>query len=232
MGLPIRARATASICCSPPERSPARCAARSARTGKRSWTRSRAAERPGLLPPRAAGTEVVGDRHAGEHPSALRDLGDPGGDHPVRGQVVEAAAVQGHRAPGDRAAVKGEGPADRPQQGRLAGRRFRRAPSPRTPRAPPGTPGAGRARGRIRPTGPGRPVRLRSSTPPCPYSVWRSPQHRRGRASTAPGGIAAGAQRAGAAVVRAHNTACQGPVRGRVRVASSGNGRATTADRS
>ena len=51
-GPAIRARPIASICCSPPESSPARWCARSERTGNSSWTRARAAL-VRLRPPRA-----------------------------------------------------------------------------------------------------------------------------------------------------------------------------------
>ena len=69
-GLVTKARASDSICCSPPERFPAGWASRSARTGNRSSTSSRAASiAASVLPERPGGEpQVLVDGERGEEP--------------------------------------------------------------------------------------------------------------------------------------------------------------------
>ena len=109
LGETARARASASICCSPPERLPARCDRRLPSTGNRSMARSMAAARSLALLLGHGHPQVVDHREPGEDPAPLGDVG----------QAQLADAVR--RQPGDVLPVEDDPP------GRPA------APDPRRP---------------------------------------------------------------------------------------------------
>ena len=98
-GRDISARPIASICCSPPERLPARWARRSFSTGK-SVVHALDALREMLARRRQerAHLEVVGHGEAREEAPALGHVGDAVRDDLVRGPPRERRALEGERA--------------------------------------------------------------------------------------------------------------------------------------
>jgi hypothetical protein len=123
-GPDMSARPTASICCSPPERLPARCFCRSARTGNSAKTRAR---RPRGRQ-EGAHLEIVGHRERREDAPAFGDVGDAVRDHLVGRPAADRRALEGDLArarrdqAGDHAQQRGLAGAVRPDHGhRLAG---------------------------------------------------------------------------------------------------------------
>ena len=184
-GSDISARPMASICCSPPESSPARCPARSASTGNSSWTRSRASAR-GRPPsgPRAHRPAGSPRRSSGRRPAGPRAPRPPRRAPPAPGPAGRSGAVEDDLAGGDRTPVQPQRAGDRAQQRGLAGAvaaehgqhavsRQRRGARP---------PGRGPT-ARTAPTTRAHSARARS---PSPESRWgRPPDHRfSGRSGT------------------------------------------------
>ncbi len=137
-GSDISARPMASICCSPPDSSPARCAGplgehREQLAHPVPGGRLRGGRRTG---PEPTGAQVLLDGHPGEHLAALRH-GDDAAAHDECGvEPVDPLAVEGDLAGGDRPAVQLQRAGDRAQQRRLARAVAARAPRARRRRAP------------------------------------------------------------------------------------------------
>ena len=109
----MRARATASICCSPPERLPASCLRRFASTGKYSNIRSMSLLICLLVgAPVGPHLEVVEHAHGGEDEPPFRDVSYAEADHLVRRQAVDPPAEKGDLA-GDRVDQPGDGAQER-----------------------------------------------------------------------------------------------------------------------
>ena len=114
-GSPMSARPIASICCSPPERSPPSWLRRSARTGNSSKISSSIAL---CVPPAVAERahlEVLRDRHRGEDAAALGDVADAELDDAVRDERRTVDPVE--RDGAARGVVK---PREHPQRRGLA----------------------------------------------------------------------------------------------------------------
>ena len=88
VGSDIRPRASASICCSPPDKAPAICERRSRKRGNISYIFSVRAKRlfPGAVRIRAE-AKIVGDGQFGKHQAAFRNERDPRG-HAIGGTEI------------------------------------------------------------------------------------------------------------------------------------------------
>src|SRR5229473_777426 len=97
-GWPMRQRAMASICCSPPESVPASCRRRSESRGKRMNMRSLAAAAPARARHHRAHFEILQDAHVGEDLAALRHLAESQiADH-MRRRSRDIAILEADRA--------------------------------------------------------------------------------------------------------------------------------------
>ena len=107
----MRARATASICCSPPDRFPAVTLRRLVRAGNRSNALSSGG---GVLAP--GRLEVVVDGQGGEQGPVVGDEHEPGARGGCGPAVLEDLPVDGDRAP-----LRGQQASQRAEEGGLAG---------------------------------------------------------------------------------------------------------------
>ena len=95
LGRDIRARAIASICCSPPDKVPAICWRRSARIGKRSKSALQVGRDRGRVAAQiAAHLQILGDAHMREDAPALRAMRDAEREDAARRRARDVLALE------------------------------------------------------------------------------------------------------------------------------------------
>ena len=115
-GFAIRPRAIASICCSPPDSSPARLVSRSRSRGKRVEQRRDLRSVVGVLAGVRAEDEIVHHGQFGKHLSAFRHQRQPAPGDAVRIEALDRRVVENNVA-----LDRTQQSRDRAHGGRLAG---------------------------------------------------------------------------------------------------------------